>query len=54
MLEEILEQIFWRAAIHYNPRKIPNIDEIRQVVKILAETMREMRVTIIPDNLLKQ
>lgn len=52
MLEEILEQIFYRTAAVYKRKYPPTRQEVLDVVKPIAETMREMNLTIINDHLL--
>ena len=53
-LEEILEIIFYRSAAVYGKHysRIKH-NEVREVVQLLAQTMRNMHLTILPDNLLK-
>lgn len=54
MLEEILIQIFYRAAAHHGDRYPPKYQDVEEVVKHLAAVMRDMNLCVIPANLLPE
>lgn len=47
-LEALLKEVFFIAAEKHNPTKLPDEKEVEEVAKLLADTMREMKLTIIP------
>lgn len=61
MLEEQLTQIFYKASELHGDKK-PNSkkdslklqEELKPIVDLLAEAMRQMKLTIIPSNLLPE
>ena len=54
-LEDILEEIFFKTAAEHSSKKDPpNREEVQEVVGLIAKTMRDMKLVILPNNLLKE